>query len=303
MKKLIRIGTRDSQLALWQAKKVKDKLDDLGYESELVPVKSEGDLLLDKPLYELGITGIFTKTLDNAMLNGSVDVAVHSMKDVPTILPTGIVQKAVLKRASHLDILVTKSTVDFDEPNTIATGSMRRKAQWLNKYPHHTIVGLRGNVNSRLQKINENDWQGAIFAKAGLDRINVLPEQFIELDWMIPAPAQGAMVVVTLENDRFCKEAISSLNHHDSEICTYVERDFLRVLEGGCTAPIGALATIDYETISLKGVLFSPDGKTKFEVSKSVSLINFKSLGKSCALEILANGGKELMQQIKAELR
>ena len=303
MKKLIRIGTRDSQLALWQAKKVKDKLDDLGYESELVPVKSEGDLILDKPLYELGITGIFTKTLDIAMLNGTVDVAVHSMKDVPTVLPTGIVQKAVLKRASHLDILVTKSAADFDKPNTIATGSMRRKAQWLNRYPHHTIVGLRGNVNSRLRKIKENDWQGAIFAKAGLDRINVLPEQFIELDWMIPAPAQGAMVVVTLENDAFCKEAISSLNHHNSEICTYVERDFLRVLEGGCTAPIGALATIDYETITLKGVLFSPDGKTKFEVSKSISLVNFKSLGKSCALEILAIGGKELMQQIKAELR
>ena len=303
MKKLIRIGTRDSQLALWQAKKVESKLNDLGYETQLVPVKSEGDLVLDKPLYELGIVGIFTKTLDNAMLNGTVDVAVHSMKDVPTVLPTGIVQKAVLKRASHLDILVTKSNVDFDKPNTIATGSMRRRAQWLNRYPHHTIVGLRGNVNSRLQKIKENDWQGAIFAKAGLDRINVLPEQYIELDWMVPAPAQGAMVVVTLENDPFCQEAISGLNHHNSEICTYVERDFLRVLEGGCTAPIGALATIDYDKISLKGVLYSPDGKTKFEVDKSISLVDFKSLGKSSALEILANGGKELMQLIRKEMK
>jgi hydroxymethylbilane synthase len=303
VKKLIRIGTRDSQLALWQAQKVKDELDDLGYETKLVPVKSEGDLILDKPLYQLGITGIFTKTLDIAMLNGTVDIAVHSMKDVPTILPSGIVQKAVLKRASHLDILVTKSTVDFDKPNIIATGSMRRKAQWLNRYPHHTTVDLRGNVNSRLQKIKDNDWQGAIFAKAGLDRINVLPEQFIELDWMIPAPAQGAMVIVTLENDAFCKEAVSGLNHHNSEICTYVERDFLRVLEGGCTAPIGALATINYEIISFKGVLFSPDGKTKFEVHKSISLVDYKSLGKSCALEILSQGGKELMQQIKAELK
>lgn len=303
MKKLIRIGTRDSQLALWQAHTVKNKLEDLGYKTELVPVKSEGDLILDKPLYELGITGIFTKTLDNAMLKGTVDVAVHSMKDVPTLLPIGIVQKAVLERASSLDILVIKSPLDFDEPKIIATGSMRRKAQWLNRYPHHTIVGLRGNVNSRLQKIKENDWHGAIFAKAGLDRINVLPEQFIELDWMLPAPAQGAMVVVTLENDDFCKEAIASLNHRNSEICTYVERDFLRVLEGGCTAPIGALATIDYETISLKGVLFSPDGKTKFEVAKSISLVNYKNLGKSCALEILGNGGKELMQMIKADLK
>ncbi|MFT5435775.1 MAG: hydroxymethylbilane synthase [Ulvibacter sp.] len=303
MKKRIRIGTRDSQLALWQANRVKDKLEELGYETQLIAVKSQGDLILDKPLYELGITGIFTKTLDIAMLNGSVDIAVHSMKDVPTILPNGIVQKAVLERASSLDILVTKGTRNFDNPCTIATGSMRRKAQWLHRYPHHKIVGLRGNVNTRLQKIKENDWQGAIFAKAGLERINVLPDHYNNLDWMIPAPAQGAMVVVALENDAFSKEATSNLNHRSSDICTYVERDFLRVLEGGCTAPIGALATIDQDTIHLKGVLFSPDGVTKLEVDKSISLIKYKTLGKSCALEILANGGKELMQQIRNETK
>jgi hydroxymethylbilane synthase len=230
VKKRIRIGTRDSQLALWQANRVKDKLEELGYETQLIAVKSQGDLILDKPLYELGITGIFTKTLDIAMLNGSVDIAVHSMKDVPTILPNGIVQKAVLERASSLDILVTKGTRNFDNPCTIATGSMRRKAQWLHRYPHHKIVGLRGNVNTRLQKIKENDWQGAIFAKAGLERINVLPDHYNDLDWMIPAPAQGAMVVVALENDAFSKEATSNLNHRSSDICTYVERDFLRVL-------------------------------------------------------------------------
>ncbi len=303
MKKRIRIGTRDSQLALWQANRVKDKLDDLGYETQLIAVKSQGDLILDKPLYELGITGIFTKTLDHAMLNGTVDIAVHSMKDVPTILPNGIVQRAVLERASSLDILVTKGTSNFDNPCTIATGSMRRKAQWLHRYPHHKIVGLRGNVITRLQKIKENDWQGAIFAKAGLERINVLPDHYSDLDWMIPAPAQGAMVVVALENDEFSKEAISSLNHRSSEICTHVERDFLRILEGGCTAPIGAIATINNETIRLKGVLFSTDGLTKLEVDKSVSLIDYKSLGKSCALEVLADGGKELMQQIKNETK
>ena len=303
MKKLIRIGTRDSQLALWQANKVKDKLDELGYDTEIIAVKSQGDLMLDKPLYELGITGIFTKTLDIAMLNGTVDIAVHSMKDVPTILPNGIVQKAVLERASTLDILVTKGTTDFDNPCTIATGSLRRKAQWLHRYPHHNIVGLRGNVNSRLQKIKENDWQGAIFAKAGLKRINVLPANYIDLAWMIPAPAQGAMVVVVLENNAFSKAAISNLNHRNSEICTYVERDFLRVLEGGCTAPIGAIATINHDTIHLKGVLFSLDGVTKLEVDKSVSLINYKDLGKNCALEVLADGGKELMQQIRIETK
>src|SRR5690606_22231986 len=151
--------------------------------TQLVPVKSEGDLVLDKPLYEMGITGIFTKTLDVAMLMGKVDIAVHSMKDVPTQLPAGIVQTAVLERATAQDILVTKEQVDFAQPCTVATGSLRRKAQWLHRYPHHQVVDLRGNVNTRLQKLRESDWEGAIFAKAGLERIDVLPSRYIELNW------------------------------------------------------------------------------------------------------------------------
>ena len=178
MNKVIRIGTRDSQLALWQAHTVENQLQALGYKTQIVPVKSVGDLKLDTPLYELGITGIFTKTLDVAMLNNTVDIAVHSLKDVPTALPKGIVQAAVLKRASTLDILVTKEVVDYKMPLTIATGSLRRKAQWLHKYPTHTVVDLRGNVNTRLQKLQDNSWQGAIFAKAGLERIDVLPSRY-----------------------------------------------------------------------------------------------------------------------------
>ena len=207
-KKTIRIGTRDSELALWQAHTVQKKLNDLGYKTEIIAVKSQGDILLDKPLYELGITGIFTKTLDIAMINGQVDIAVHSMKDVPTALPIGIVQAAVLERANVLDILVHKENLDFLQSNgNIATGSLRRQAQWLHKYPNHNVVDLRGNVNTRMQKLQDNNWNGAIFAAAGLERINIKPKEFINLDWMIPAPAQGAMVVVAMENDDFCKEA------------------------------------------------------------------------------------------------
>ena len=148
-------------------------------------------MILDKPLYELGITGIFTKTLDVAMINGDVDIAVHSMKDVPTALPQGIVQAAVLERANTLDILVHKGNLDFlNASGTIATGSLRRQAQWFNKYPTHKVVDLRGNVNLRMKKLNEGDWNGAVFAAAGLERINLKPENFINLDWMIPAPAQ-----------------------------------------------------------------------------------------------------------------
>ena len=235
MSKIIRIGTRDSELALWQATTVQKKLEALGYDTILVPTKSLGDQVLDKPLYELGVTGIFTKTLDVALLKGDIDIAVHSMKDVPTQLPKGIVQVAVLKRAITFDILVHKGSgfLESDAPATIATGSLRRKAQWLNKYPNHKVVDLRGNVNTRLIKLIENDWQGAIFAQAGLERIKLLPKDAIPLDWMIPAPAQGAMLVVAKEEDDFTKEALGKLNHSETKIATTIEREFLRTLEGG----------------------------------------------------------------------
>ena len=304
--KKIRIGTRDSELALWQAHTVQNKLNDLGYKTEIVAVKSQGDIILDKPLYELGITGIFTKTLDIAMINGDVDIAVHSMKDVPTALPTGIVQAAVLERANTLDILVHKGNLDFLETNgTIATGSLRRQAQWLNKYPNHTVVDLRGNVNSRMRKLQESDWNGAVFAAAGLERINLKPTDYIDLDWMIPAPAQGAMLVVAMGNDNFTLDALSNLNHVETQICTHIERQFLRTLEGGCTAPIGALATYNEEedTIHFDGILFSLNGKEKIEVHKIVDISEWKKLGFFSAKEILDNGGIELMMQIKNNLK
>ena len=304
--KTIRIGTRDSELALWQANTVQKQLNDLGYKTEIIAVKSQGDIILDKPLYELGITGIFTKTLDIAMISGQVDIAVHSMKDVPTALPEGIIQAAVLERANVLDILVHKGNLDFlENDGTIATGSLRRQAQWWNKYPKHTVVDLRGNVNTRMQKLSDNDWNGAVFAAAGLERINLKPESFIDLDWMIPAPAQGAMVVVAMANDNFTIDALSQLNHIETEICTYIERQFLRTLEGGCTAPIGALAKYNEpnDTIEFEGVLLSIDGKQKLEISKKVDISEWKKLGFSCAKEILENGGNELMSEIRKQLK
>jgi len=303
MNKVIRIGTRDSELAMWQAKTVQAALQKLGHQTQLVPVKSTGDLNLDVPLYEMGITGIFTKTLDIAMLTGKVDIAVHSMKDVPTALPKGIVEAAVLKRANTKDILIHKGTDFLEAEGTIATGSLRRKSQWLNRYPNHKVVDLRGNVNTRMQKLEDNDWNGAIFAAAGLERIEIKPENFIDLDWMIPAPAQGAMLVVALEKDEFTRTAIGALNHHQTDLEVHVEREFLRTLEGGCTAPIGALAKIDNDDIlHFKGALFSLDGSQKIEVEKRIDADNVAGFGKFCAEEILAKGGAELMKQIKEVL-
>ena len=306
MSKTIRIGTRDSELALWQANTVSKKLNDLGYKTEIVAVKSDGDIILDKPLYELGITGIFTKTLDVAMISGKVDIAVHSMKDVPTALPQGIVQGAVLQRANVLDILVHKGSTDFlNAKGTIASGSLRRKAQWLHKYPTHTVEDLRGNVNTRMQKLKDNNWNGAIFAAAGLERINLKPSEFINLDWMIPAPAQGAMLVVAMENDDFTLDALAQLNDIETEIATHIERQFLRTLEGGCTAPIGAIAKYNEhdDTMHFKGALFSLDGKQKFEIEKTVPISEWKKLGFFAAKEILENGGAALMTELRSQLK
>lgn len=307
MEKIIRIGTRDSQLALWQANKVRKELEVLGYKSVIIPTKSTGDLVLDKPLYELGITGIFTKNLDIALLNDEIDIAVHSLKDVPTVLPEGIIQAAVLKRANYSDILVLKDNEEFfGQPNgIIATGSLRRKAQWLNRYPTHQVVGLRGNVNTRLQKLEESEeWNGAIFAAAGLERLGLRSHGAVNLGWMIPAPAQGAIMVASLEDDDYIKDACEQLNHRETEICVNIERDFLNRLEGGCTAPIGALAYIDERTdeINFKAVLLNRAGTKKISVKKEAPVSRHRYLAKDCADYVLNRGGKALMEEDETQV-
>lgn len=299
MSKVLRIGTRDSELALWQARTVMDLLGEKGVRAELLPVKSTGDLVLDKPLYELGITGIFTKTLDVSLLKGDIHLAVHSMKDVPTALPDGIVQAAVLKRANPLDILVHKGLDFLNAEGVVATGSLRRRAQWLYRYPLHEMVDLRGNVNTRLQKLRENSWNGAIFAAAGLERINLLPDRHTPLQWMLPAPAQGAMLVVCRKADEGTREALRALNDWETEMCTAIERDFLRELEGGCTAPIGALAVIKDDMVRLRAGIFSLDGSRQVQLDKEIPMDRAAGFGASCATEIRDSGGAAILEEIR----
>lgn len=299
MTKIIRIGTRSSELALWQATTVAKQIEFLGYQTEIVKIDSLGDVVLDKPLYELGITGVFTKNLDLALLQDKIDIAVHSMKDVPTKLPVGIVQAAVLKRGDFNDVLVLKTDDHFFANNEaiIATGSLRRKAQWLYRFPSHTVTGIRGNVQTRLRKLDENKWDGAIFAMAGLKRVNLLPENHIRLDWMIPAPAQGTVMIAALEKSQDILDICKELNHEETATCVKVERDFLNKLEGGCTAPIGALATIREGELKFKGVLFSPDGTNKIEFTKSLPVEKCGDLAEYAANYILDRGGKKIMRE------
>jgi hydroxymethylbilane synthase len=265
------------------------------------------------------VQGIFTRSLDIALLSGSIDIAVHSMKDVPTQLPQGIASAAVLPRASYKDLLVYKgdrqelnshlSVINSESspsqlaahssPLIIATSSIRRKAQWLHRYPHHTIENLRGNVNTRLRKVAESNWNGAIFAAAGLERINLRPENAIELDWMLPAPAQGAIMVVARAADEDCLQACAPLHHEATAFCTRLERDFLRALLGGCSTPISALAVMRHNEVHFRGSLLSVDGREKIEVEKTVQRNAAAHLGATAAQEILDKGGKEIAEGIR----
>ncbi|MEO5593669.1 MAG: hydroxymethylbilane synthase [Chitinophagaceae bacterium] len=302
MKKTIRIGTRESQLAVWQAHAVQQLLAENGFESELVFIKSEGDIDLQTPLYEIGIQGIFTRSLDIALLHNKIDIAVHSMKDVPVQLAKGIVQAAVLQRASYKDLFVYKETDSFLADTTskavIATSSIRRKAQWLHRYPQHTIENLRGNINTRLQKVKDNNWQGAIFAAAGLERIHLRPSNCVELDWMLPAPAQGAIVVVCREKDNFCADACMLFNDANTALCVKIERDFLKTLLGGCSTPISALAEVNNDTIIFKGNIVTPGGEKKIETSAAVLIDFADDAGVQSAIDILEKGGQEITDSI-----
>jgi hydroxymethylbilane synthase len=320
MSVVLKIGTRDSQLAVWQAALVKDELAKSGVGSELVYIKSDGDIDLVTPIYAMNVQGVFTKALDAALLSGRIDIAVHSMKDVPTQLAQGIAQAAVLKRASYKDIFVYKDEAIisrlclgkpvFSHPSgpggdggiVIATSSVRRKAQWLHRYPNHTIENLRGNVNTRLRKVQESNWDGAIFAAAGLERIHVRPANSIELNWMLPAPAQGAIMVACRENDNTALQLCSPLNDEATALCAKLERDFLKTLMGGCSTPISALAEINEDMLSFRGSIFSVDGKHNAAIEKNISRhsnINLANFGIECANWVLQNGGANIVQTIR----
>lgn len=324
--KPLRIGTRDSQLAVWQATTVQDLLKKAGVASELVYIKSEGDVDTVTPLYALGVTGIFTKSLDAALLNQRIDIAVHSMKDVPTQMAQGIQQAAVLKRGSHKDILVLHPALaereasvtrerdssmttgsgkrssesnrslplreNPDKPNgledvVIATSSVRRIAQWLNKYRDHKIENIRGNVNTRLRKLKDSNWHGAIFAAAGLERIGLRPQNAVDLDWMLPAPAQGAIVVVCRKGDGYAFDSCQPFNDTKTALCTKIEKDFLRVLMGGCSTPVSALAETGRKYVRFSGNICAPDGSDLVSVGMMKEIPESAGMGEEAARQIM----------------
>ena len=299
----LKIGTRNSPLALWQAQEVESKLKTLGFETEIVPIISSGDKNLNQPLYALGITGVFTKDLDIALLNKEIDIAVHSLKDVPTQLPYNIQISAVLERDFPEDVLVRN---DDSEPLDIevlkiATSSLRRRAFWLKEYPETEFADIRGNVQTRLKKLDNGIANATIFSLAGIKRMN-LDITYEQIPFLLQAPSQGVVAIASLSDNDKLNERLKTISHKETEICVTIEREFLKTLEGGCTAPIGAKAEMLDGQIRFIGRLCSLDGKNCIETDEIFDWNDSENFGEKIALKVLENGGKELMEEIRKSL-
>ncbi len=299
----IKIGTRNSPLALWQAHQVESKLQNLGFKTEIVPIVSSGDKNLNQPLYALGITGIFTKDLDIALLNNDIDIAVHSLKDVPTQLPNNIQISAVLERDFPEDVLVRNNDSEpLDlEVLKIATSSLRRRAFWLKEFPETEFTDIRGNVQTRLKKLDDGIANATLFSLAGIKRMN-LDLNYEQIPFMLQAPSQGVVAIASLSDNDELNESLKTISHKETEICVTIEREFLKTLEGGCTAPIGAKAEMIDGQIRFLGRLCSLDGKNCIETDEIFNWNDYENFGEKIANKVLENGGKELMEEIKKSL-
>jgi hydroxymethylbilane synthase len=305
----IRIGTRGSELALWQTYHVKTQLESRfpGIAIDVQKIKTTGDKILDAPLAKIGDKGLFTKELEIALLDERVDIAVHSFKDVPTFVPDGLIIAAVLEREDVHDVFIAthkKSHRTFDglPPHAIiATGSLRRKCQLLNAYPDMQIVEIRGNLNTRLLKLDSSEWDGMILAKAGVTRLgwglritNILP-----FELMLPAVGQGALAIESRAGDRNIEELLLPLHHHLTAATVTAERALLRYLEGGCQIPIGAYGQIIGNELRLDAIIGSLDGKRIVRGKKIGTIAHAEQIGIDLAIELFNQGGKEILEKIR----
>ena len=303
------IGTRGSKLALFQANLVKSKLE-IAYPKLNVVIniiKTKGDKILDIALSKIGDKGFFTKEIQDALCNEEVDIAVHSLKDLPTELPKGSQLGAILERANHRDVLVSvdgKKLADFTSEDKIATSSLRRKSQLLQINKDVQVVEIRGNVDTRIRKMRNGHCQGMIMAAAGIERLGLHNHitEYLNENQMLTAPGQGAIAIEIREGDNEILKILSVLNHTESVICVTAERSFLNRLEGGCQIPFAAHATIDGDILTIDGLVATLDGR---EMQRETIKGNSKDaiqLGIDLADSIKNNGGNRILEEVKKEL-
>lgn len=308
MQKTITIGTRGSQLALYQAKKVQELLS-MAYpdlEIKLEIIKTKGDKILDVSLSKIGDKGLFTKELEVALLDGTIDLAVHSLKDMPTSLPDELKISAVLERGETCDALVSKNHIalkDLGSEHKIATSSLRRKAALLNYNPNFTIVDIRGNVNTRLQRMADGHCDAMIMAATGLQRLG-LDEYITEIlpkETIIPAVSQGVIAIEIASNNTKIDTLLQAINHAITWQTVSAERVFMHTLQGGCQVPVGCYSTLRGQTLTLKGFVATVNGKRFLTHEVSGDITNANMLGKELADALLRKGGKEILNQIRPE--
>ena len=304
---LIRIATRRSPLALWQAEYIASELErlDPNVTTELVKIVTRGDKILDVPLAKVGGKGLFTKEIDEALLDGRADIAVHSMKDVPTELPAGTSIRAHPKREDPRDAIATITGGGLDtlpEGATIGTSSLRRIAQLAGKYPHFKFVSIRGNIQTRLSKLGE-EVDAVILAAAGVCRMGMQDKihQFVDTELLLPAVAQGTLGVQTRDADDVINALIDQLNDTDTVDRTRAERSFLARLEGGCQVPIAAFATLDGDTLHLKGLVGAVDGSVMIVRETTGNRADGVALGAALADEVLDAGARPILEALYAE--
>ena len=302
----IKIGSRGSNLALTQANIVADKIRKEAPDAdiEICVIKTSGDIMQDISLLKIGGKGVFVKEIEDALLSGAIDLAVHSMKDVPTQTPPGLVFAAVLAREDVRDILVSKGARKIEQMRKgakIGTGSMRRSSQLLAMLPDLEIVSLRGNLETRLRKIETENLDGVIVAAAGVKRMGLTGKvtQYLPVEMMLPAAGQGALGVEIRADDSRLRELVAKINHVPTHTEVTAERAFLRHLGGGCLLPIAALGTLAGDTLSLEGLVAAPRGVDVIRDKVQGPAAQAEELGKKLAEIILERGGKKLLEQIR----
>ena len=294
----IRIASRNSALALWQTYHIRDLLLALGHSVEIITMKTKGDVILDTPLAKIGGKGLFTKELENAMLEGRADIAVHSLKDVPTTFPNGLKLACVCSREDVSDAMLSMKFKSFNElPNNakIGTTSLRRRMQLLALRPDLDIISLRRNVNSRISKLRDGEFDAIILAVAGINRLNLSKEvNYISSLNTIAAMGQGALGIEAIDRSDIL-EAIEFLNDEKSVIETTIERAFVHKLNGGCQAPIGVNASLNGDKIIVKAILGTPDGKEILRDERLFDKSDYKVAGEILANEFINRGAKEIL--------
>jgi hydroxymethylbilane synthase len=302
---LLRLGTRGSPLAIWQANRLREEIlaSDPDLRVTIVPIRTTGDRIIDQPLAEIGGKGLFTRELDAALLGGRIDCAVHSLKDLPFLLPEGIELAAVLRRGDPRDALVSDGFrwVDLPPGARVGTGSLRRRAQLLNRHPSLCIEPLRGNVGTRLRKLETGNLDAIVLSAAGLDRLGYADRisEYLDPEDVLPAVGQGAVAAVCRAEDLPTRRSLAALEDAATRVAVTAERQLLEVLEGSCQVPVGGFATLDGDRLSLRGLVAMPDGtrliRDRIEGPSSAAV----ELGRGLGERILKAGGREILGRVQ----